>query len=403
MRRAVLLVLLLPACTSSSPEDPPAAGCDAITASLMNLDGVTIDNEGTSMVPLLEIACSETHATLTSNSLPHYDFVATTPNPLREVTTTIQIPLAPTAIDATGAVDLSTLDGCTRAYEQYMANPMQGTPQEPSGICAWMGDDAPVTDGTDTWQRIPCLNTAGIMIDGVPTFSPNEAQVPDPWGNVGFLYPDTAGDWTPQGAALDLCGGHTADRMHFHFAHEACFARDAEGRPSQSYDTATASFDLVAALEDTCTEESGIVGWSVDGYPIAGPCVCMARDASGTCTDLRRARSAYVYAGLGAWGDAPVGTEGTACTDDADCCTGADCDFACAPVLVDGSDAVAHRCVLLDYAWCTSAYVEREAAPAGVVYLDRCNGIEGADGYAYHATATFPYLQGCYRGEPAAQ
>ncbi|MFT7583125.1 MAG: hypothetical protein ACI9MR_004811, partial [Myxococcota bacterium] len=26
------------------------------------------------------------------------------------------------------------------------------------------------------------------------------------------------------------------------------------------------------------------------------------------------------------------------------------------------------------------------------------NGIESADGYAYHSTLTFPYLLGCFRG-----
>ena len=37
-------------------------------------------------------------------------------------------------------------------------------------------------------------------------------------------------------------------------------------------------------------------------------------------------------------------------------------------------------------------------------YLDKCNGRSGPDGtYRYHATATFPYILGCYMGTPMAQ
>jgi hypothetical protein len=71
----------------------------------------------------------------------------------------------------------------------------------------------------------------------------------------------------------------------------------------------------------------------------------------------------------------------------------------------DGS-VVEQRCALLDYAWCTHRYVDRSLHAGGdFVYLDRCNGYEGPDGYAYHATASFPYLSALLsRGpEPRSQ
>ena len=40
-------------------------------------------------------------------------------------------------------------------------------------------------------------------------------------------------------------------------------------------------------------------------------------------------------------------------------------------------------------------------ADQGVDYLDACNGHYGPDGeYHYHATDTWPYILGCYRGTP---
>lgn len=48
-------------------------------------------------------------------------------------------------------------------------------------------------------------------------------------------------------------------------------------------------------------------------------------------------------------------------------------------------------------AWDAYAYV----AKAGATYLDECNGHVGPNGdYHYHATATFPYVIGCFRGTP---
>ena len=52
------------------------------------------------------------------------------------------------------------------------------------------------------------------------------------------------------------------------------------------------------------------------------------------------------------------------------------------------------------YAW--KAYTW-QAHPGDDSFLDECNGHAGPSGdYHYHATSTFPYVIGCYRGTPAS-
>ncbi len=136
---------------------------------------------------------------------------------------------------------------------------------------------------------------------------------------------------------------------------------------------------------------------------------------------MRRARSGHVYAGMRRWtndesGDANVhsatvdasyfANELTSCTSDAACCDGVDgtCRLTCQWLMVEadaGGPAAAQRCVSPDYTWCTHEFVARDAVEDGFAYLDRCNGIESADGYAYHATGSFPYIVGCYRDTPS--
>ncbi|MBK6576924.1 MAG: YHYH protein [Sandaracinaceae bacterium] len=390
------------------------SGGAAVADSLMNLDGITIDNEGTAMTPCIAVLCDDDAAYVASNALPHYDFVATTPNALVENAFIYRVPLTPAPFASNaGATDAASINGCATAYTQYLTAPTVATQNEPSGLCA-RGAATLISDTEDgvthVYQQIPCLNTTGFVISGSPVFGPNEAGVPDPFGNPGYNYPNDTSDDYGNGAALDFCGGHTANAMHYHAAIDACFERDSSGAPANSYAGATAGWDLAASMTDACSEPSGVVGWSPDGYPIMGSCVCVARDDAGACTEVRRARSGWAYNGLGVWGAdageaAALGVEGSSCTTDDDCCTGADCNFSCSvtvvPTSVGTNTEVGRRCVLVDYAWCTHQYVRRdEKLPAGedYVYLDRCNGFEGPDGYAYYATLTFPYLTGCLRG-----
>lgn len=389
----------------------------AVVRSLLVLDGITIDNQGQAMSPCVEARCDETYAYVGSNALPHYDFVQTTPNPLVASERIYRVPLAPTA-NAGAEEEGAAIAGCVDAYAQHLSSPGQATQREPSGNCvAGEGDvplirDALASGESSLVAKLACLGVTGFMINGAPIFGPNEAGIPDPFGSPFFAMPDSAGepylsDNLTDAAALDLCGGHTADVMHYHAANQACFEQGPDGAPAASYAVAAQAWEVSTMLAGACEEESPIVGWSLDGYPIKGPCACVARDGEGACTEVRRARSSWIYAGLGAWGDDPqeaaaLAVEGAPCEQDADCCE--DCDFRCSyvPVAEGEGTAIARRCTLLDYSWCTHRWVDRSAAPeaADFVYLDRCNGREGPDGYAYHATASFPYVTGCFRGAP---
>ncbi|MCB9644389.1 MAG: YHYH protein [Myxococcales bacterium] len=397
-----------------------------IAETLMRFVSLKINNNGKEMVPCVQIQCDETHAYIVSNALPHYDFVQTTPNVLKESLQIYRIPLQPKE-PASGQGDaISDIKGCQTAYQQYLTSPNQGTQTEPSQLCtqgAGVGYLKETVQGKEvTYQRLVCLGTVGFAISGVPLYGPNEATIPDPWGNPFFFTPDTAADFSAGGdltksAALDLCFGHTAASMHYHGLNEACFLRKTDGTPRHSYADATASWNFRASLEGSCTEESPVIGWGLDGVPIKGPCVCLERGSDGSCSKLKRARSAWVYRGLGAWGEdsreqAALGVEGKSCTALSDCCTDPQkCDFKCSYVVTEDASSpegsvVGKRCVLLDYSWCTHHYVDRsgvDTQQANFVYMDRCNGYKGPNGYAYHVTTSFPFMVGCHRYQAEPQ
>jgi len=390
----------------------------AVVRSLLVVDGITIDNNGAQMQPCVEARCDADYAYIASNDLPHYDYVQTTPNALVEADTVYRVALAPARPGADLSADpTSVQSSCADAYDQYLSAPNQATATEPSSLCA-TGQalqylrETLESGETATYTKILCLGSTGVGINGVSVNGPNEAGMPDPFGNPLFNMPQVAGEPDiGQGFMLDLCGGHSGGTMHYHGFNEACFAQAPDGKPANSYAAASQAWDLPNMLGGACDQPSAVVGWNLDGYPIKGPCVCTARDGD-TCTEVKRVRSAWVYDGLGGWGDDPdeaaaLDVEGTTCAADSACCPGgvAGCDFRCAPVLRDddGPDGsvIESRCALLDYAWCTHRFVDRSLHAGGdFVYLDRCNGYEGPDGYAYHATASFPYVSACYRGVP---
>jgi len=409
--------------TDTFPDAGALIDCEGagftVQRSLLVVDGITIDNNGVAMQPCVEARCDANYAYIASNNLPHYDFVQTTPNALNEAPTLLRIPLTPALPGGDAEADGPEIqDSCIDAYDQFLDSG-QATAREPSHLCRANQNDVGLlretlaSGDTVTTTKLACLGTTAIVVSGVVIAGPNEAGMPDPFGNPMFFMPDTAGepylsDDLGMGAALDLCGGHTGGSMHYHGANLACFEQADDGTPANSYATASQAWDLDTMLQGECTAPSPIVGWSPDGYPIKGPCVCVDAD----CTTIKRVRSAWVYAGLGAWGDDPgeaqdLAVENQPCTTDEECCAGNDCNFRCSPVLVedDGPDGtiIESRCALLDYSWCTHRPVDRSVHPGSdkFVYLDRCNGREGPDGYAYHATMSFPYLQACYRGVPA--
>lgn len=390
----------------------------AVVRSLLVVDGITIDADGQKFMPCVEARCDADYAYVASNDIPHYDYVQTTPNALVEAPTVYRLALVPERPGNDVSADLvSAQNGCEDAYAQYLDDPGTATAQEPSGLCnAAMGGaqtylrETLKSGETATYAKVQCLGATGLAVNGVTANGPNEAGFPDPFGNPLYGMPELAGDFD-QTAFLDLCGGHSGGSMHYHAMNEACFAQAPDGKPALSYAMASQGWDVPKMLTDDCGDPSAIVGWSLDGYPIKGPCVCTARDGD-TCTEVKRVRSAWVYEGLGEWGEDPgeadaLAHDGDECSDDTTCCPGGlqDCDLRCAPVLTSTDDAdgsaVGKRCAMLDYAWCTHRYVDRSLHAGGdFVYLDRCNGYEGPDGYAYHATASFPYLNPCYRGTP---
>lgn len=390
----------------------------AVVRSLLVVDGITIDNNGVAMQPCVEAKCDDKYAYIASNDLPHYDYVQTTPNALVEADSMYRIALAPALPGAGVTADPPTVqDSCVDAYTQHLKAPNTATATEPSSLCALSNTTEYLRETlkngeTATYAKMLCLGSTGVAVNGVSVNGPNEAGNPDPFGNPLFNMPDQAGEPDiGQNFMLDLCGGHSGGTMHYHGFNEACFAQAADGTPANSYATASQAWDLPDMLTGACDEPSGVVGWNLDGYPIKGPCVCTARDGE-TCTEVKRVRSSWVYSGLGSWGNDPneaadLGLEGTDCTDDTTCCPGGvgTCNFRCGNVLLDdaGPDGTlaASQCVLLDYSWCTHRFVDRSThQDTDFVYLDRCNGYEGPDGYAYHGTASFPYVSACYRGVP---
>lgn len=413
----------------SYPDATSVGPCDGVASevvgSLMNMSGLTIDDgTGTQLAPCVEARCDATYVYIASNGLMHYDFVQTTPNPLAPNIAIYRQPLVPSA--PTGTADLAAEQlGCVDAYNQFVADPSQGTDAEPSGLCLGTGNallEFEVGGQPMTTHKITCLDTVATLINGLPVFGPNEASMPDPWGSPVFAYPDMAGEEYVDannlgaGAALDLCGAHTGNTAHAHGVLEACFELEADNTPANSYVSAASSFDFAAGLAGACTHESGIVGWSLDGNPIKGPCVCLARDAEGACTDVRRARSSWAYLGLSSWASEPgadadgqglLDLEGSSCAQDSDCCAGNSCDLTCSHAVFDdanapGGSTADKRCVALDYSWCSHRYVDRGGVEASdFVYLDPCNGYEGPEGYAYHTTLSFPYVQACYRDQPS--
>jgi hypothetical protein len=107
---------------------------------------------------------------------------------------------------------------------------------------------------------------------------------------------------------------------------------------------AVSSADPWTLADPDPTEASPIIGWALDGFPIYGPYGCT--DAS--CATVIEFQSSWVQTG-------------------------------------DPQEL----------AWDNHEY----QAQSGEQYLDRCNGRTQPDGsYGYHATASFPYILGCYMG-----
>jgi hypothetical protein len=303
---------------------------------------------------------------------------------------------------------MSTLNGCTDTYEDYLDGNV--STNEPYAFCGsgYVSESTP--SGTKTYGQITCLDKNAVLINGVMANGPNEGDR-GAWGDPG-LEPFNELAEGP-GASLDYCGGHTGMSMHYHFAYEACFDKNEDKTPSFSYAIVGTEFDQKKIIDGECTQPSGIVGWSIDGYPVKGPCVCAERAEDGSCSSVKRARTSWLYAGIAAQSSAPnpelLAVEGKACEETSDCCAERPCDFACNNVVTAGDNAgsqVEKVCTFVRQAWCSREYTnmeDKDVSTQNFVYLDVCNGYNGPDGFAYHSIGTFPYLQSCFHGEPAQQ
>jgi hypothetical protein len=121
-----------------------------------------------------------------------------------------------------------------------------------------------------------------------------------------------------------------------------------------------------------------VIGYAFDGFAIYGPYECT--DAS--CTSVQEMLSSWDNTGY------QGGTVG--CASSAACSNG-----YCTAVMIGGTQTTA--CVPKTCVWSNNTYT----AKASSAYLDQCNGHVGPYGdYHYHATSTFPYTLGCYRGTP---
>lgn len=223
--------------------------------------------------PELAGECDGDVFVVTSNAIPHYTFVAMTPNALVENDQHWEIPRSPV---------------------------LAGTPED-----------------------IPLLGQIAFTVTGLPIFGPNEAEFPDPYGDPVY------------NGITDGCRGHTAFEYHNHALEQKCLT--AEGLVAEPWTLAEPAGD----------EPSPVLAWALDGFPIYGPYGC--EDAG--CTSVMEYSSGWVQTG-------------------------------------DPST----------YAWDNNEYVE-DNDPAT---LDQCNGHTGPQGdYHYHATATFPYVLGCFSGTAA--
>ena len=287
----------------AAPTPTPGTGCQADNF----LDVSAAPGAGGSYPkPSLSVTCGSTTVTVKSNGIPHYQFVSVTPNGLQ-------------------------------VQNNYTFN----FPRSPA------------IAGSVT--NVPCLGTAGVAVNGMPFFGPNEAQMPDPYGDPVV------------NAILDECLGHTAQGGSYHYHALLVKCLTASGLVSQPWNNP----------DPPSTERSPIVAYAFDGFPVYGPNEC----TTAACTQVVEMLSGWDNTGHGMVG----------CSSSATCAA----DEECTTVMISGQKTQA--CASKTYAWANNTY----SAKAGTQYLDQCNGHVGPNGdYHYHTTETFPYIIGCYRGTP---
>ena len=169
--------------------------------------------------PQLDAWCEGDTLVVESNGLPHYTFVPITPNPL-----------------------------VTRDWH-------------------WEVTRSPQV--ADESTSLPLLGYAGFAVNGVPFYGPNEAAVPDPYGDP--IYNEI----------MDGCMGHVGAEYHNHALYVKCLIE------SSLVETPWTN------PEPSPSEPSPIVGYAADGFPIYGPYGCLDEE----CSEVVEFKSSWVQIG----------------------------------------------------------------------------------------------------------
>lgn len=137
----------------------------AATCPSANFLSVKADSHNSAYAtPTLSVSCSTSQVTVTSNGIPNFEFVQTTPNALKTVSATYHLPLTPT-----------------------------------------------VNSGTLT--TAPLVGAEAVSVGGLPIYGPTESP--------------TDGSQDPvKNALLDYCGGHTDQKgtYHHHYRPDCLFS-----------------------------------------------------------------------------------------------------------------------------------------------------------------------------------
>ncbi|MEO7653474.1 MAG: YHYH protein, partial [Bryobacteraceae bacterium] len=162
--------------------------------------------------PTLEVTCENEQLVVRSNGIPHYEFVAVTPNALVASSATYRVPLKP----------------------QRAAEP----------------------------TSIPLLGRAGFAVNGIAFFGPNEGATPAVERFGDPIY----------NAIMDECMGHTANEYHYHAFNQACLVDGLkDGQPSPTLGYALDNFPILGPWECAGADCTKVIrmksSWDKTGDP----------------------------------------------------------------------------------------------------------------------------------------
>ena len=200
------------------------SGCsDEITASFLDISLAPGPGSSYTVMPNVSISCTDTQLSITSNAIPHYTYIATTPNALNEANLSKSITLNPEI-----ASDITLI-----------GNPNNGANVQ--------------------------LGYLGFTNTGLPWYGPTEAAQPAQEAYGDAIY----------NAVLGNCGGHTSpNSFHEHTLIEICFR--VEGLVAEPW---------TLGLDETVP--SGLVGYAADGFKVYGQWEYPDGDSSQALTQLQ--------------------------------------------------------------------------------------------------------------------